>query len=178
MLNVPFAITVTPFLDDRVPIWPADSGGFFVIMLLGPIPPSFKNSMHWDHTRVNDHFHVTPSFAFGRVEPLHALPILSQLYQSFGERENETVQQRSEAVIEKLMDLRVPPRFLKYLTLGLEAPLKEASRTCQLSPPGGWGTEAYRVIGRDDMAESTRSDPVALINDGYRSLKDFLVSVY
>ena len=66
--------------------------------------------------------------------------------------------------------------LLHLLPLGISAPLREAARTCQLAPPGNWPLDAYRAIGRNDLAASATENPDMLYSDGYRSRKEFIVS--
>lgn len=71
---------------------------------------------------------------------------------------------------------RLGPEFLDRLPLGIAAPLREAARTCQLAPPGDWPLTAYRAIGRNDLAASASDAPDLLYSDGYKPVKDFIVS--
>ena len=66
--------------------------------------------------------------------------------------------------------------ILEHLPFGLAVPLREAARTAQLSPAGDWPVAAYRIIGREDLAEGMSNPPDPLASREYGSVKDFLVS--
>ncbi|KAI0790915.1 hypothetical protein C8Q75DRAFT_758459 [Abortiporus biennis] len=50
-------------------------------------------------------------------------------------------------------------RFINGLPPGLAAPIREAMRTCQLSPRGNWPASMYWLIGRNDLAEGVENNP-------------------
>jgi hypothetical protein len=78
-------------------------------------------------------------------------------------------------MIQLMSKSSVDPGFINRLPLGLAAPLREAARTCQLSPPSEWPLAAYRAIGRNDLATCATDAPDMLFNDGYRTVKDYIV---
>jgi anaphase-promoting complex subunit 1 len=65
---------------------------------------------------------------------------------------------------------------LTKIPLGVAAPIYEAARTCQLSPPRNWSPAAYHAIGRNDLAVVPHKGTNMLFNDGYRAPKDYNVS--
>ena len=64
---------------------------------------------------------------------------------------------------------------LEHLPIGLAAPLREAARTCQLSPAADWPGTVFKLIGRNDLAEGI-SAPEMLYSHGYKSMKENFVS--
>ena len=82
---------------------------------------------------------------------------------------------RAENVIYKMITQNAAD-LLYLLPLGISAPLKEATRTCQLASPGNWPLDAYQAIGHNDLAASVSENPDMLYSDGYRSRRDFIVS--
>lgn len=79
----------------------------------------------------------------------------------------------------KLMAVTDSPHgtIMDRLPFGLAVPLREVARTCQLSPAGDWPIAAYKLIGRNDLAEGMSNQPDPLTNHGYRSVRDHLVSI-
>jgi len=102
-------------------------------------------------------FSLDPSFAFGNTEPLMFLQRLTAAYTCLADNKAST-QKRAEQTVEKLVDMlgtaKKGAAFLNSLPLGIAAPLREAIRTCQLSPPSHWRTEHYDLVGRRDLAFS------------------------
>ncbi|KAI5993715.1 hypothetical protein F5J12DRAFT_858509 [Pisolithus orientalis] len=67
--------------------------------------------------------------------------------------------------------------FLDRLPLGIAAPLREAIRTCQLSPPGNWRSEHYELVGRRDLAFSVaKVQPVHFQQGLYQSPENYMNS--
>jgi hypothetical protein len=121
-------------------------------------------------------FHVIPSCAFGRIDPLNTLSKLTTLYKCLADSAEPSSQKRAENTILRMVELRITPEFLNRLPLGILSPIREAARTCQLAPPSDWPLEAYRVVGRNDVAASASQAPDLLFGDGYKAVKDFIVS--
>ena len=67
---------------------------------------------------------------------------------------------------------------IAHIPLGVASALKEALRTCQLSPSGDWPLPAYELVGRNDLAEGLNNSPAPLFHSGYRSVKDYIVSTH
>lgn len=84
-------------------------------------------------------------------------------------------QQRAENAVLQMVTA-TSSKLLDALPMGIAAPLREAARTCQLAPPGNWPVSAYRAIGRNDLAACGSDEHDMLFNDGYRPVKDFIVS--
>lgn len=158
-------------LDDRIPVWPPD----FSALLFGRI-----NSPDWqfpwpDVSDLTKRLGISPSFAFGRVDPLSTMRGLIDIYSILGDNKIQSTQDRSEAAISKLVNCEAGSEFLNRIPLGLAAPIREAARTCQLAPPANWPLEAYLAIGRNDLAASASEAPDLMYNESYRPIKDFIV---
>lgn len=165
-------IAVIELLDDRIPVWPPDISA----ILYGRISnPDWKVPWHDTHN-LTIRFEITPSFAYGRLEPLTYLRQLTALYKCLADNKVEESQKRAENAIHLMVTSNMGLEFLNNLPLGIAAPLREAARTCQLSPPGDWPLAAYRAIGRNDLAACASDAPDMLFSDGYRPVKDFIVS--
>ena len=138
--------------------------------------PDWKITWH-DTASLNVFFGITASFEYGRMEPLHSLFLLTQIYTCLSDSEVKDTQQRADNAIYTLIKSGVSSDFLDQLSLGVAAPIREAARTCQLSPPSQWPEEAYKLIGRDDLAAAAQHHvPDVLFNDGYKPMKDYIVS--
>jgi len=99
-------------------------------------------------------FHVIPSCAFGRIDPLNTLSKLTTLSKCLVDSAEPSSQKRAENTIIRMIEFRIIPEFLSRLPLGILSPIREAARTCQLAPPSDWPLEAYRVVGRNDVVAS------------------------
>jgi anaphase-promoting complex subunit 1 len=120
-------------------------------------------------------FDVSPSFEYGRLDPLETLHQLTAIYKCLADNKVEGGQKRAENAIHFMVKSQMDPHFIDCLPVGIAAPLREAVRTCQLSPPGDWPLAAYRAIKRNDLAACASDAPDILFNDGYRSVKDYIV---
>jgi anaphase-promoting complex subunit 1 len=121
-------------------------------------------------------FGITPGFAYGRLDPLLSLDHLTAIYRCLADNTIVETQKRAENAMFRMVTSRLGPEFMSRLPIGLAAPLREAARTCQLSPPGDWPLAAYHAIGRNDLAASASDAPDLLFSDGYKQIKDFIVS--
>lgn len=157
-------------LDDRMSVWPPDLSAILFGRVTSPDWKVPWHDLHYIVTR----FKVTPSMEYGLCDPLHQLHEITLLFNILSAKDPVN-QKRAENVIHKMVT-RNTADLLYFLPLGISAPLREAARTCQLAPPGNWPLEAYRVIGRNDLAASATQNPDILFSDGYRSRKDFIVS--
>ncbi|KAJ7631908.1 hypothetical protein DFH06DRAFT_1479779 [Mycena polygramma] len=157
-------------VDDRLPVWPPDVSA----ILYGRISnPDWQ--VPWPDTQyMATRFHLVPSFAFGRIEPLSTLSKLTSLSKCLADSSEPSSQKRAENAILRMVELRIGPEFLNRLPLGVLSPIREAARTCQLAPPSDWPLEAYRVVGRNDVAASASQAPDLLFGDGYKSVKEFI----
>ncbi|KAJ7938289.1 hypothetical protein B0H13DRAFT_1942264 [Mycena leptocephala] len=158
-------------VDDRLPVWPPDVSA----ILYGRVSnPDWQVPWH-DTQHMASRFHVIPSCAFGRIDPLNTLSKLTTLYKCLADSAEPSSQKRAENTILRMVELRITPEFLNRLPLGILSPIREAARTCQLAPPSDWPLEAYRVVGRNDVAASASQAPDLLFGDGYKAVKDFIV---
>ncbi|KAJ6463351.1 hypothetical protein C8R45DRAFT_1220204 [Mycena sanguinolenta] len=170
MAGWPHPTTSDHQVDDRLPVWPPDVSA----ILYGRISnPEWQVPWH-DTQHMASRFHVVPSCAFGRIDPLGALSKLTALYKCLADSAEPSGQKRAENAILRMVELRIGPEFLQRLPLGVLSPIREAARTCQLAPPSDWPLEAYRVVGRNDVAASASQAPDPLFGDGYKSTKDFI----
>ena len=141
-------------LDDRIPVWPPDMSA----ILYGRISNPDWQFPSYETGRLARIFSIDPSFAFGNAEPLVTLQRLTAAYMCLADNTAPSTQKRAEKAVEKLIDMvgtaKEGAAFLNSLPLGIAAPLREAVRTCQLSPPSHWRTEHYNLVGRHDLAFS------------------------
>eukprot|EP00960_Hanusia_phi_P064527 765819-Hanusia_phi.AAC.3 len=57
-----------------------------------------------------------------------------------------------ESVVEKMMEVGMTKEDINCLPLAFALPLRECLWACRASPPKGWGTEAYKLVSRADLA--------------------------
>ncbi|KAI0315112.1 hypothetical protein OF83DRAFT_1133590 [Amylostereum chailletii] len=166
---VPMAVNPV-YVDDRLPVWPPDMSA----ILYGRVSnPDWK--LPWyDTNRLASQFKLSPSFAFGRVEPLAYLRQLTTIYRCLADKTVDDSRKRAENAVQLMVKAHIGPEFLDRLPLGLAAPLREVMRTCQLAPGQDWPTAAYEFIGRNDLAEGASDHTGATPQGGYRTVKDFL----
>ncbi|KAJ7115548.1 hypothetical protein C8R43DRAFT_123616 [Mycena crocata] len=170
MAGWPHPTTSDHQVDDRLPVWPPDISA----ILYGRIGnPDWQVPWH-DTNHMATRFHVVPSLAFGRIDPLQTLNKLTNIYKCLANGAVASSQKRAENAILRMVELRIGPEFLNRLPLGVLSPIREAARTCQLAPPGDWPLEAYRAVGRHDVAASASQAPDMLFGDGYKAVKDFI----
>jgi anaphase-promoting complex subunit 1 len=157
--------------DSRIPVWPIDISA----ILYGRISnPDWKVPL-FDTHNLTLRFEITPSFAFGRLEPMTTLDLLTTAYKCLADQKVEGSPKRAENAIHSIVKSHFGPGFINMLPIGIAAPLREAARTCQLFPPSDWSLVAYQAIGRNDLAASARDAPDMLFSDGYRTVKDYIV---
>jgi anaphase-promoting complex subunit 1 len=168
--NNPFP--VLEHLDENISVWPPDVPA----ILYGGLTPDWRGPLPDLQTIMPPH--TASSFAFGRLEPMPTLHLLYASYKCFSDPEVEGSQKRAENAIYQMVKSQSGRECINLLPLSLAAPLREAARTCQLSPPQDWPLAAYRAIGRNDLAASARDAPDMLFNDGYRTVKDYIVCSY
>ncbi|KAH7924451.1 hypothetical protein BV22DRAFT_509025 [Leucogyrophana mollusca] len=146
--------TVVKQLDDRIPVWPPDMSA----ILYGRISNPEWDFPSYSTEGLSSVFQVTPSYSYGSFEPLQTIQRLTAAYVCLADKTVTSTQKRAERTVATLIDLyktaRSGIRFLDSLPLGIAAPLREAIRTCQLSPPAHWLPEHYELIGRRDLAYS------------------------
>uniref|UniRef100_A0A8H8CEQ4 Anaphase-promoting complex subunit 1 n=1 Tax=Psilocybe cubensis TaxID=181762 RepID=A0A8H8CEQ4_PSICU len=162
--------TSLSYLDDRIPVWPPDLSA----ILYGRVStPDWKVPWH-DVQHIVTRFSITPSLEYGVCDPLHELHELSLLYNTLSDGKVTDTQQRAENVVYQMVAQNGGQDVSVALPLGIAAPLREAARTCQLAPPSNWPLEAYRAIGRNDLAASAYQNPEVFITDGYKPRKEFV----
>ncbi|KAG5646150.1 hypothetical protein DXG03_004203 [Asterophora parasitica] len=162
--------TIVENIDDRLPVWPPDISA----ILYGRIShPDWQVPWHDTHDMALG-FGITPSFAFGRLDPLSSLKHLTDAYRCLADSSVPETQKRAENAMYMLVKANLGQDFLAQLPVGVAAPLREAARTCQLAPPGDWPLEAYRAIGRNDLAASADQAPDLEFCDGYKPMKEFI----
>lgn len=166
---------VLAHLDGRLPVSPPD----IYATLYGRV-----NNPDWDTLDIPTWQllyppNTLPSFAFGNVDPLNRTHHLKAIYRSLagGKSDGATTRKRAEAALRLMATSNSPQEtILEHLPFGLAVPLREAARTSQLSPAGDWPVAAYRLIGREDLAEGMSNPPDPLASREYGSVKNFLVS--
>ncbi|KAI0674923.1 hypothetical protein C8Q78DRAFT_965335 [Trametes maxima] len=172
----PQSMTVLDNIYERIPVWPPD----MTAILYGRLNNSdwkvpWSNSLNFA-TR----FELEASYAYGRTDPLQRTTALTTLCKTLTDKywEGKALDTRSRAVaaLQFLDVTQFKLRDLERLPLGVAAPVREALRTCQLSPGGDWTVSAYHLIGRNDLAEGFTDRPAVAVNSGYRSVREFLVS--
>ncbi|KAJ7484095.1 hypothetical protein B0H11DRAFT_1806991 [Mycena galericulata] len=170
MAGWPHPTTTDHQVDDRLPVWPSDVSA----ILYGRISnPEWQVPWH-DTQHMAGRFHVSPSFAFGRIDPLTTLSKLTTIYKCLADPAEPSSQKRAENAILRMVEMHIGPDLLNRLPLGVLSPIREAARTCQLAPPGDWPLEAYRAVGRNDVAASASQIPDMPFGDGYKAVKDFI----
>ncbi|KAJ7050909.1 hypothetical protein C8F01DRAFT_1343574 [Mycena amicta] len=160
-------------VDDQLPVWLPDVSA----ILYGRISnPEWPVPWH-DAQHIANRFHLLPSFAFGRIDPLTTLSKLTAIYKllALPDAEEPSSQKRAEKAIIRMVELRIGPEFLSRLPLGVLSPIREAMRTCQIAPPSDWTMDTYRAVGRNDIAASASHTPDMLFGDGYKTAKEFVI---
>ncbi|EIN05861.1 hypothetical protein PUNSTDRAFT_106906 [Punctularia strigosozonata HHB-11173 SS5] len=156
-----------------LPVWPTDETTSLLNRLNGVrTGADLSDRVNLVSTLLGD----SPSGALGRVDVFRPLRHLAAVFAALADRSVPDVGKRTQHAMQVLMRHGTGAETLDGLPLGLVAPLREAARTCQFSPPANWPAEGYKLIGRNDLAEGTSAPPELLFNDGYRSIKDHLNS--
>ncbi|EGN94861.1 hypothetical protein SERLA73DRAFT_114320 [Serpula lacrymans var. lacrymans S7.3] len=156
MISWPTPTTIaTDFLDDRIPVWPPDKIAIFYGRASNP---DWTFPAHHMQTFAVT-YNIEPSYAYGHLDPLKVLQQVTAAYMCLAENGTGTsTQKRAEKTVENLIETHKLARraslFLDNLPLGVAAPLREAIRTCQLSPAMHWTSAHYELIGRRDLAFS------------------------
>ena len=166
-------VSDVPFLDDRISIWPPDASA----ILYGRIANPEWDIPNFSLATLGSQFDMTPSYAFGQSDPLNELKYLIDVYQAMSDTTVTSTQKRAENAVpmifgegEQIMST------LDMLPLGIAAPVRESIRTCQLVAPMSWPARLYRAIGREDVAASTTQKSNVIPRDGYKGMKEFIVS--
>ncbi|KAJ4490696.1 hypothetical protein J3R30DRAFT_122797 [Lentinula aciculospora] len=159
-------------LDDTIPVWPPDISA----ILYGRISnPEWK--VPWfDALELAARFRIHPSYAYGTIDPLESMKKLTVAYMHLADPDVKRSSKRAENAVRQMVNKGINEEFIARLPLGIAAPLREAIRTCQLTPPLDWSQEAYKMISRDDVAASANASPAMILTNGYRSAKEYLTS--
>ncbi|KAI0958209.1 hypothetical protein AcV7_004089 [Taiwanofungus camphoratus] len=165
------ALAVADHVDDRLPVWPPDMSA----ILYGRI-----NNPDWNAPWVESYmsalqFKLSASFAYGITEPLVNLRQLTAIYMCLADNKVAESRKRAENALHLLIKTQMRPDAMRYLPVGIAAPIREAARTCQLSPGGDWPTSAYQFIGRNDLAEGLSPTSNLINSHGYRSVKNYIL---
>ncbi len=158
-------------LDDSIPVWPPDISA----ILYGRVSnPEWK--VPWfDALELAARFRIQPSFAYGDVDPVESMKRLTSAYMKLADPDIKRNVKRAENAVKQMVISGIGENFISKLPLGIAAPLREALRTCQLSPPPDWPLSAYKEISRDDVAASANPAPDMMMKNGYRTVKEYLV---
>ena len=158
-------------MDEQLPIWPVD----VFSNLFGRINNSDWNKPALDSWQLILPKGSTPSFAFGRQDPLVRYHQVTAIYDALADAK-ESTRKRAELALRQLIRTGDGVHnLLGRLPIGLSLPLHEGIRTCQVSPAGEWHPAAYQFIGRDDLAENGATASETLFTNGYRTIKDYVV---
>jgi anaphase-promoting complex subunit 1 len=130
----------------------------------------------YDIRKLSSQFKLSPSYAYGRLEPLAYLRQLTLIYQCLADKTVDDSRKRAENAMHLMVSHQIGLGFLNLLPIGLAAPLREAARICQLAPGQDWLAAEYEFVGRNDLAEGANVNPGVLNANGYRAVKEFLVS--
>jgi anaphase-promoting complex subunit 1 len=159
-------------VDDRLPVWPPDMTAMFYGRINNP---DWK--LPWyDIRKLASQFKLSPSYAYGKLEPLAYLRQLTLIYRCLADKTVEDSRKRAENAMHLMVSHHIGLGFFNLLPLGLAAPLREAARSCQLAPGQDWPAAAYEFVGRNDLAEGANANPADLNATGYLPVKEFLVS--
>lgn len=121
-------------------------------------------------------FKISPSYAYGMTEPLVYLRQLTEVYLPLSDSKVNETRKRADSALQAMVRVAIGPHLIKCMALGIAAPLREACRTCQLSPSGEWSVPAYSLIGREDLAEVMNAPSDHPNTRGYRPIREFIVS--
>ncbi|KAG7092158.1 hypothetical protein E1B28_008527 [Marasmius oreades] len=156
-------------LDDAIPCWPPDVSAILFGRINTPEWP-----MQWtDASKQAERLRISPSWAYGRVNPLDILQRIHAVYEILGDP-NKKLLKRAELAVRRMVDTGMDENFISKLSIGIAAPLREAIRSMQLVPPSDWPKEAYKAIDREDVAASASSIPDMMFKDGYLSVKHYI----
>ncbi|KAH9830809.1 uncharacterized protein C8Q71DRAFT_716467 [Rhodofomes roseus] len=164
------AQTIVENVDDRLPVWPPDMSAILYGRVNNPdwaLPPL-------DSKTLAAGFKIAPSFAYGNGEPLIYLRQLTEIYMPLADNKVLETRKRADNALQAMVNVSINGHLIKCMALGIAAPLREACRTCQLSPSGEWSIPAYSLIGREDLAEVMNASTEPPYTRGYRPIKEFI----
>ncbi|KAJ3746045.1 hypothetical protein DFH05DRAFT_1442763 [Lentinula detonsa] len=159
-------------LNDTIPVWPPDISA----ILYGRISNPEWRVPWYDALELAARFRIQPSYAYGTIDPLESMKTLTLAYMKLADPDVKRNLKRAENAVRQMVVSGINEDFIARLTLGIAAPLREAIRTCQMTPPTDWPQEAYKAISRDDVAASVYPGPDTRLTNGYRSAKEYLTS--
>lgn len=118
-------------------------------------------------------YNVTPSLEYGSQTPLSLTENLLAVYAALKDGpvlDPSTTKERAHRAISVMLECHMSADDIDRLPFGIAAPLREALRTCQNTPPADWDREAYMLIGRNDIAKmiSGASSDVFSFGDAYQ----------
>ncbi len=111
----------------------------------------------------------------GHTEPFSQIRDIDNLYRDLLDQRFNTFSKRAENTISRLVRSNYRQDYLNLLPVGIAAPLREATRTCQLVPPLQWPLIAYELVGRNDISEGAIISGDCVFSDGYKSVKEHMV---
>jgi anaphase-promoting complex subunit 1 len=120
------------------------------------------SSQHYVNISVaRDVYDIDHSSEYGQISPLRFTDALLSIYTSLKDGPDlgpTTTKARAQKAVIKMLQCGMTLADLDRLPLSVAAPLLEAIRTCQNSPPGNWTPDAYLFIGRSDLAKLLFND--------------------
>jgi anaphase-promoting complex subunit 1 len=155
-------------------MWPCDVPA----ILAGKLNGAEQNGTVYDALAIAKKFNIKPSMAWGLLE---ALPTIKHLLALYNYLSDSTVGEpkRGEHAVGYMVGMSPGPDMMIMFPLGVALPLREACRTYKLIPPStGWSLTALEAVGRHDMTAGARFSYMSSAHDGYRSVKDYIVSCF
>lgn len=158
-------------VDDRLPTWPQDACAYIHATLVNS---KDDRKEFQDISYVTNLYEIEAPFTFGTQDPLKIIQDTVYLYFLLAEPRQASTPKRAEAGVKWLLQDGPGMQLLDKLPLGVAAPIREAVRTCQLTPPADWPLYMYTEIGRNDLAASASENLDGTVMEGYRPAKDFM----
>lgn len=160
-------------IDDRLPTWPQDATAYIHATLLNHRE---DRKDYRGISYITTLYGIDPPHSFGSQDPLTIVQDTMHIYSLLAEPRQAPIQKRAEVGVKWLLQEGPGMQLLDRLPLGVAAPIREAVRTCQLSPPADWPLWMYTEIGRNDLAASASEHPDWMMTEGYRPAKALMVS--
>lgn len=108
-----------------------------------------------------DIYQASPSLEYGDLDALPLTNSLLAVYAALKDASDlthMTAKERAHKTVLKLIERGISLTDIDCLPVSVAAPLLEALRTAQNSPPSDWSVEAYLLIGRSDLAKMALGD--------------------
>jgi anaphase-promoting complex subunit 1 len=113
------------FVDDRLPVWPPDMTAMFYGRINNP---DWK--LPWyDIRKLASQFKLSPSYAYGRLEPLAYLRQLTLIYRCLADKTIEDSRKRAENAMHLMVE---PPNWSCVLQSPSARTRGPASRGCKV----------------------------------------------